>query len=472
MVSMKVRLTGLINQSPQYVIDQARVPIHFVATKKDFSYCAGRLLSAQLMGFDTETRPTWGRTRGPNPCALLQIAVRDASNTEEVFIIDLRRLPATVYNTTLTSVFLSKKIIKLGQSFCQDLQELAQSYPQASCFTVCKGVVEVNDLSIALAGAHNPLSLQKLVFFYLHRKLAKTQQMSNWERRPLTASQLHYAAADALVLIHLYDELLIRINKKQAGAKNFQLSDVTNVLDVNLPRTPKCSLCFEIFETAPELKKHRKMCAVDVRTLVICAICEGKKLVTEKAMEHHVKHCGVEEETAEPIIQVKRKRSLSMESRSSSAKSQNGKKRRLGRVDVAATNTTVREEENDASGPVTKHQNAKKRRKALQKAKKRQEKLAAQEAASSKSALETEEIPTSSTASAHQDAKKQPKALKVKSRKKKKALAASKAVPQKADIPSCRDQTYKKRKMSMESSLLASDAMWSQISSDCSTTSA
>lgn len=423
-----------------------------------------------------ETRPTWGKTRGPNPCALLQIAVRDASHTEEVFILDLRRLPATVYNSTLTSVFLSKKIIKLGQSFLQDLKELAQSYPQASCFTVCKGVVEVNDLSIALAGAHNPLSLQKLVFFYLHRKLAKTQQMSNWERRPLTASQLHYAAADALVLIHLYDELLMRISKKQQG---FELSEVTNVLDINLPRTPKCSLCFEVFDTAAELKKHRKICTVDVRMLVICAVCEGKKLVTEKAMEHHEKHCGVDEETVEPIVQVKRKRSLSMESRSSSTKTHksiSGKKRRLGASDAVDSKVIQVAEEVNARSADTNHQTVKQRRNALKKAKKREERAAKLETAESETQLGGEQVDASTAASAHQDEKKRRKALKAKLRRKKKALkaklSATQAEPQESEAPSCRDQAYKKRKMSMESSLLASDAMWSQISSDCSSTSA
>ncbi|OWY94872.1 hypothetical protein PHMEG_00035277, partial [Phytophthora megakarya] len=53
MVSMKVRLTGLINQSPQYAIDQSRVSVFFVNTRKDWSYCATRLLQAQIMGFDT-----------------------------------------------------------------------------------------------------------------------------------------------------------------------------------------------------------------------------------------------------------------------------------------------------------------------------------------------------------------------------------------------------------------------------------
>ncbi|KAG7375601.1 hypothetical protein PHYPSEUDO_000504 [Phytophthora pseudosyringae] len=434
MVSMKVRLTGLINQSPQYAIDQARVPIYFVATKKDWSYCASRLLKAQVMGFDTETRPIWSKHQQRNPCALLQIAVRDASQKEEVFILDLLHLPAKVYNATLTSVFLSKTIAKLGQSFYQDLQELAQSYPHASCFTVCKGVVEVNDLSISLAGAHNPLSLQKLVFFYLHRKLAKTQQMSNWARRPLTPSQLHYAAADALVLIYLYDELLMRI-QKQHTTKGFRLGDVTNVLDVNLPPAPKCSLCFEVFETASELKKHRKVCTLDVRTLVICEVCEGKKLVTDKVVDH-VKHCGVDDDSAdEPVMQVKRrKRSLSVESRKSSDKSK------------------------QASAPISK--------------KRRLETLVSIQ----KQLKQVKKLGSSRVADAEQDLKKPLTKSQIKKARKRKAkalaalkvqLAAGETLSQKAETSSSRGQGYRKRKMSMESSLLASDAMWSQISSDC-----
>ncbi|KAG1704045.1 hypothetical protein DVH05_006058 [Phytophthora capsici] len=413
--STKVRLTGLINQSPQYVIDQTRAPIYFIATKKRWDYCASRLLQAQVMGFDTETRPIWGKSQKRNPTALLQIAMRDADSKEEVFVIDLLHLSAKVYNSTLTTVFLSKKITKLGQSFYQDLQELAHSYPNASCFTVCKGVVEANDLSISLEGAHNPLSLQKLVFFYLHRRLAKTQQMSNWARRPLTPSQLHYAAADALVLIHLYDELLIRI-QKQDTAKKFLLSDVTNVLDVNLPQDPKCSLCFEVFETVKALKVHRKECLADVRTLVICEVCEGKKLVTEKVMEHHVKHCGVDEAATEPVVQLKRKRSLSADRLQHSGKALQtssrlapvSKKRRL----QASVPTDVSKVQNPTK-PLTKSQ------------KKRERK------------------------------------------KKAKALADLKAQLTTGDVLPQQGQEYRKRRMSVESSLLASDAIWSQISSDC-----
>lgn len=369
------------------------------------------------MGLDTETRPIWRKYQRRNPCALLQIAVRDASQKEEVFVLDLLHLSAKVYNTTLTNVFLSTTIVKLGQGLYQDLRELAQSYPDASCFTVCKGVVEVNDLSISLSGAHNPLSLQKLVFFYLHRKLAKTQQTSNWARRPLTHGQLHYAAADALVLLHLYDELLLRF-QNQTAAHGFRLSDVTNVLDVNLPQSPKCSLCFDAFKTAFELKEHRRLCVVDVRTLAICKVCKDKKLVTEEVMIHHVAHCGADACANGVTVNLKRQRLQSVDSSTSLVESQQvsvSPKRRLKSAKQVQSEVIANCTEKDHL--IINHTVRKGRMKKRQKWKAR-------------------------------------------------ALTATNILSPISET-STRGHMFKKRKLSLESSLLASDTMWSQISKDC-----
>ena len=54
----------------------------------------------------------------------------------------------------------------------------------------------------------------------LKKKLCKGETLSNWERRPLRSSQVHYAALDACIMIYLYQEL----DKK---AKNLGL-DIQN----------------------------------------------------------------------------------------------------------------------------------------------------------------------------------------------------------------------------------------------------
>lgn len=51
------------------------------------------------------------------------------------------------------------------------------------------------------------LSLQKLYANLFHKKIAKRQQLSNWEAPILSDKQRQYAAIDAWSCIHLYEEI-------------------------------------------------------------------------------------------------------------------------------------------------------------------------------------------------------------------------------------------------------------------------
>lgn len=283
-------LSAKIQSAPLYSIPNPDRVIFFVATKADWVYCEERLRAAKIVGIDSETRPVFNQKHKTNPCSLLQLAVRCAKGKTEVFVIDLLKLPPKVYNATISKLFLSKQVIKLGQGLLSDMKDLVASYPGATCFTVAKAVVEVNDMSIHLAGSHQPISLQKLAFYYLNKRLTKTMQTSNWNRRPLSRAQLHYAASDALVLIELYDELRRRLQESQGG--KFKVESVMNVLDVHVEPTPKCTLCFETFETVKLLKAHRKECLKGVRTLELCDVCDEMQLLDADARKQHIAMCG------------------------------------------------------------------------------------------------------------------------------------------------------------------------------------
>ena len=56
------------------------------------------------------------------------------------------------------------------------------------------------------------MSLQKLYANLYHRKISKSQQLSNWEAGVLTESQKRYAATDAWACVQLYDEFM-RLDK-------------------------------------------------------------------------------------------------------------------------------------------------------------------------------------------------------------------------------------------------------------------
>jgi ribonuclease D len=49
-------------------------------------------------------------------------------------------------------------------------------------------------------------ALSKICELVLNIKICKGETISNWERRPLRQSQMHYAAVDACVLMLLYEK--------------------------------------------------------------------------------------------------------------------------------------------------------------------------------------------------------------------------------------------------------------------------
>lgn len=477
-------LMQLLNQRPTYAVPLDA--IRFVATEDEWLRCVERLRAAAVLGLDTETKPEFRKPppgRKPNPCSLLQIATRDARGVEEVFVLDLLTLSPKLYNAALADVFLSKRVLKLGQGFYQDLKELALSYPSATCFRVAKHVVELNDLSISLlgGGGHHPLSLQKLVFLYLDRKLTKTQQTSNWARRPLAASQLHYAAADALVLIHLYDELMKRMALARPG---FQVESVANVLDVHVPPAPKCNLCFSIFASIAALKVHRKECIATVHTLEICAGCNKTPLETAEAMRQHVSECsseiGSDDSSCVVVRLVQKQKTTKKETMSAAvpaalATTKSTRSRKRSHSVSAASNeapapaaaTTSKrvaqqmpvkaaQQQTPEAPQLTKKQ-AKRQR---QREKKLQAQLIKEAEANAAIKQPASSNPVESATADATESKHARKRRRQQERKKAEAAAGQKQQQNGVRTPT--------RKMSVESSLLASDAIWSQVSTDYS----
>lgn len=73
----------------------------------------------------------------------------------------------------------------------------------------------VFDVQVAagFVGYGYPLSLVRLVEMVLHRRIAKGQTLTDWQRRPLTENQIRYAAEDVLYLPQVYEHLCERIEK-------------------------------------------------------------------------------------------------------------------------------------------------------------------------------------------------------------------------------------------------------------------
>lgn len=218
-----------------FVFDLPESSLKMVLNEEQIQQMKVSLINACLIGIDTETKPTFvprhQMVGGPHPTSIIQIAVRGPKSKEEVFVVDMlhisknSKLMATL-DIALQQGLLENQCFKLGQGLTNDLRELAEAYPNVKAFRLVNCVLETHDLMKYMKPVlTNPISLKNLVKEYLHLNLLKTEQMSNWAKRPLTSQQLHYAACDALVLLRLYDAICYEIEDKLSVAGDASASE-------------------------------------------------------------------------------------------------------------------------------------------------------------------------------------------------------------------------------------------------------
>ena len=89
-----------------------------------------------------------------------------------------------------------------------------------------------------------PLSLQKLVQTVLHRRLHKTKTLTDWRKRPLTAAQIEYAAADVEYLLAVRTILHDEIGRR--GRLDWVDEELRKLEDVRLYRRTEEEKVFRV----------------------------------------------------------------------------------------------------------------------------------------------------------------------------------------------------------------------------------
>jgi len=215
----------------------------FIKNKADFREFERVLQRALLIGMDTERKPDFGaRDLKANPTALLQIAIRTSGDTnfeEFCYLIDLFYMdePSLCQlDELLKEVFMNSSVIKIGQSIKNDFIELHRSYPQMKSFTKGISFLDTTDMIKRLTPSVTRLvSLKDIALRYLHVDLLKTCQLSDWNKRPLSDEQQHYACCDAVILIRLFDAMAgvalssrRSINSKKTGSCDLTTNPINN----------------------------------------------------------------------------------------------------------------------------------------------------------------------------------------------------------------------------------------------------
>jgi ribonuclease D len=155
---------------------------------------AVRYLKRQrILGFDTETRPTFTPDQHSSGTALLQL-----SGGGKAFLFRLNKIGLP---RPLASILANPSIVKVGAATRDDVRGLQKITKFAP-----KGFVDLQ--SIVNEYGIRDKSVKKMTAIILGVKISKAQQLSNWEAEHLSDSQQRYAATDAWVCREMYLKLM------------------------------------------------------------------------------------------------------------------------------------------------------------------------------------------------------------------------------------------------------------------------
>ena len=165
--------------------------ITLIDSLDDAVKAADLLAHAKLIGFDTETKPSFRRGEH-NTVSLLQLSTLD-----EAFLFRLNHigLPQCV-----SDVLENPDIIKIGVSIHDDFLNLRKKFKLEP-----QGFIDLQNYVKQFNIADN--SLSRIYGILFDKRISKGQRLTNWEAPTLTHHQQEYASLDAVACLNIYNKL-------------------------------------------------------------------------------------------------------------------------------------------------------------------------------------------------------------------------------------------------------------------------
>ncbi len=165
--------------------------IHLICSDGELSAAAPGLNSASILGFDTETRPSFVKGQ------IYKVALLQLSTESDAYLIRLHRISQF---HILINIFENTQIIKVGVAIRDDLKTLKKAFNFEQ-----QNFIELQ--ALAKAKGLNKFGLKGMAEEVLQGSITKGPKMTNWEAQVLTDRQLMYAATDAWIGLKLFEKL-------------------------------------------------------------------------------------------------------------------------------------------------------------------------------------------------------------------------------------------------------------------------
>lgn len=165
--------------------------VETVTTTEELERACEHLMTQRIIGFDTETRPSFKAGVTYN-VSLIQLSTED--------VCYLIRLNSVKMERCLMHLLESRKVLKVGVDVMGDIRNLNKvRHCRAGGFVELQKEVEAFGIE--------DKSLRKMAAIILGVGVSKAQRLSNWEAKELTSAQMRYAATDAWICLKMYNEL-------------------------------------------------------------------------------------------------------------------------------------------------------------------------------------------------------------------------------------------------------------------------
>lgn len=165
--------------------------VRMVKSDRDAAEALVALLAMDVLGFDTESKPTFLKGEVSTGPHLVQLATDDAA-----YLFQIGAAPAV---EVLKAVLESDTILKVGFGLQDDVKRLRAKL----------GIATSNVLDLATAlrkNERNSLGAKTAVARFFGQKLQKSKKITttNWALPRLSEKQILYAADDAHVALKIY----------------------------------------------------------------------------------------------------------------------------------------------------------------------------------------------------------------------------------------------------------------------------
>ena len=172
-------------------------PIHVIDREgPELEYAVKYLKRQKIIGFDTESRPTFTPSQPHYGVSLLQL-----SGAGEAFLFRVKLLGM---DERICRILADERIVKVGAAVKEDIRGI-QKYRDFEP----KNFIDLQ--KIVWEYGIRDKSVKKMSAIILGVRISKTQQLSNWEAEKLSEAQQKYAATDAWIC----REMLKKLNRSE-----------------------------------------------------------------------------------------------------------------------------------------------------------------------------------------------------------------------------------------------------------------